>query len=52
MTTVLNSPDVRDRAASFALEVAPNMPDEFAAEIRAQAEKWAKIIRATGIKVE
>jgi tripartite-type tricarboxylate transporter receptor subunit TctC len=48
----LSVPDARDRLAGVGAEVATQSPDEFAAFIRSEIDKWAKVIRAAGIKVE
>jgi tripartite-type tricarboxylate transporter receptor subunit TctC len=42
--------DVKERFANEGLEPVGNKPDEFAAHIAAELQKWAKIIRAAGIK--
>jgi tripartite-type tricarboxylate transporter receptor subunit TctC len=43
-------PDLRARLADLGLEVIGNSPDEFAAFIRSEIPKWAKVIREAGIK--
>ncbi|OGA59317.1 MAG: hypothetical protein A3G81_20075 [Betaproteobacteria bacterium RIFCSPLOWO2_12_FULL_65_14] len=48
----LAAPDVRQRIQGMLLEPAGNRPEEFGAFIRAQSDRWAKVIRETGIKVE
>ena len=48
----LSVPDAKDRLAGVGAEVATQSPDEFAAFIRSEIDKWAKVIRAAGIKVE
>ena len=44
-------PDIRTRMASLGYQPVGNKPDECAAHIRAEASKWAKVIREAGIKV-
>ncbi|MCC7082664.1 MAG: tripartite tricarboxylate transporter substrate binding protein [Burkholderiales bacterium] len=44
-------PDVRERYASFGLEATSSTPQQFAAIIRADADKYSRIIKATGAKV-
>jgi tripartite-type tricarboxylate transporter receptor subunit TctC len=34
------------------LEIAMKGPDEFGAYLKAESEKWGKVIRAAGIRVE
>jgi tripartite-type tricarboxylate transporter receptor subunit TctC len=36
---------------SLGLEPLGNPPDEFAAYFRAEVEKWAKVIRTAGIRI-
>jgi tripartite-type tricarboxylate transporter receptor subunit TctC len=48
----LGFPDVRARLAGLGLQAVGNSPDEFAALIKAQIPKWAKLIREAGIKPE
>jgi tripartite-type tricarboxylate transporter receptor subunit TctC len=49
---VLAAPDVRQRIADMQLEPAGNKPDEFAAFIKSQSERWGRVIRDANIKVE
>ena len=42
-------PEVRDRMAGIGVEVANEAPEAFAAALRADAEKWGKVIRELGI---
>jgi tripartite-type tricarboxylate transporter receptor subunit TctC len=44
-------PEVKERYAGFGIEAASSTPEQFAAAVRADAEKFSKIIRATGAKV-
>jgi tripartite-type tricarboxylate transporter receptor subunit TctC len=43
-------PDTRERFAQLGLDSVGNPPDEFAAIIKADTAKWAKVIRDAGIK--
>ena len=49
---ILNSPDVRERLAAQGAETAPTTPDEFAAFIKEEMVKWAKVIKATGARAD
>lgn len=49
---ILETPDVRARLLAAGLEPAPTTVEEFRAIIRADIEKWAKVIKAAGIKLE
>ena len=43
-------PDLRAKLADLGLEGIGNSPDEFAAVIRSEIPKWAKVIKDAGIK--
>jgi tripartite-type tricarboxylate transporter receptor subunit TctC len=43
-------PDVRAKLADLGLEGIGNSPDEFAAVIKSEIPKWAKVIKESGIK--
>jgi tripartite-type tricarboxylate transporter receptor subunit TctC len=43
-------PDLRSKLADVGMEGIGNSPDEFAAVIKAEIPKWAKLIRESGIK--
>jgi hypothetical protein len=45
-------PDVRERLDAIGFVPVANTPDEFAAVIKAESERWSKVIRATNIKAE
>ena len=45
-------PDLRAKLADLGLEGIGNSPDEFAALIKSEIPKWAKVIKDAGIKAE
>jgi tripartite-type tricarboxylate transporter receptor subunit TctC len=47
---VLQLPDVRDRFMAEAFEVPRDTPGQFAAHIKADLPKWAKVVKDAGIK--
>ena len=49
---VLSSPQARERYANVGAEIRYNTPEEFQAFVRAEIAKWAKVIRAAGIRVD
>ena len=50
---VLALPEVTDKLATFGLTADPSKtPDEFAGFIRAEAERWAKVIPTAGIHLD
>jgi len=52
VTRILALPDVRERLAGLGAEVVGNRPDEFAAYIRAEIDKWGTAVRASGASPE
>jgi hypothetical protein len=45
-------PDVKDKLAGVGAEPAGNSPEEFAAFIRSETEKWGRVIRTGKISLE
>ena len=50
--SVLALTDVRAKFADFGIDVIASSPDEFAALIQSEIPKWAKLIKASGIKAD
>ena len=49
---ILQLPDVRERLAAEAFELPADTPDQFAAIIRSELSRWAKVVKDTGARVE
>jgi tripartite-type tricarboxylate transporter receptor subunit TctC len=45
-------PEVKERLSALGFDPVANTPEEFAAYIRAEVDKWAKVIREANIKIE
>jgi tripartite-type tricarboxylate transporter receptor subunit TctC len=45
-------PEIAERLATLGFDPVANTPEEFAAYIRAEVTKWAKVVRDADIKVE
>jgi tripartite-type tricarboxylate transporter receptor subunit TctC len=45
-------PDLRERYAALGLEATSSTPDEFGRYIKAESDKFGKVIRASGAKVD
>ncbi len=50
--TMLTQPDVKERLARLGAEAVGNSPAEFAAFIRAEIDKWARIVKQAGLKAQ
>lgn len=50
--TVLKTPETASRLASEGAEVVAGTPEAFAAFIRAETEKWSRVVKAAGIPQE
>jgi tripartite-type tricarboxylate transporter receptor subunit TctC len=48
----LQSADIRDRFAAQGVEPVPSTPEQFAAMMKSELEKWRKVIAASGTKLE
>ena len=48
----LRAPDMRERLTSLGLNAVGSTPEQFAAYIKSETEKWAKVIKSMGIKSE
>jgi tripartite-type tricarboxylate transporter receptor subunit TctC len=51
-TRALAAPDVREKMLALGAEPVGNRPEEFAAYIKSEADKYAKVIKASGAKVD
>ena len=49
MAQILQSPAIRKRFATDAVDTVGNTPEEFARHIRAELDKWEKVARGAGI---
>jgi tripartite-type tricarboxylate transporter receptor subunit TctC len=49
-TRALNAPDTREKLSKVELEAKPTTPAETAKFVRAEYERWAKVIKDAGIK--
>ncbi|TSA41494.1 MAG: tripartite tricarboxylate transporter substrate binding protein [Betaproteobacteria bacterium] len=48
----LGTPELKERMSADGLTAGGGTPDEFAARIKAETEKWAQVIKTSGIKPE
>jgi tripartite-type tricarboxylate transporter receptor subunit TctC len=52
VTRILNAPDVRAKLMADGAEPAPNTPEQFAQMIARELTKYARIVKASGAKVD
>jgi tripartite-type tricarboxylate transporter receptor subunit TctC len=52
IVAALNSPDVRSRMSALSLEIVGSTPQAFDKHVRAELEKWGKVVKAAGIRPE
>ena len=52
LAIALKHPEVVEKLSTQAVEASPTSPEQFGALIRMELEKWAKVIKATGIKLD
>jgi tripartite-type tricarboxylate transporter receptor subunit TctC len=52
LVEALRSPEIRQRLSAQAFEVWTSTPEEFARVIRADHEKWGRIVKASGARVD
>ena len=48
----MHAPEFRDKLARDGVDVVANSPAEFDAFIRSEIPRWAKVIRAVGVKLD
>ena len=52
LVAIARLPDVRDRLAAQGFDARALTPAEFAAYLRAEIAKWAKVVKATGVRID
>lgn len=50
IASALSQPDIKEFLFKQGLDAAPGTPEEFGAYIRSEMTKWAKVIKAAGVK--
>ena len=52
MQRILAQPDVRERIVGLGFDMIASTPEQFAAQIKVEVEKWGKVIRSAGMKAD
>lgn len=52
MAGVLKQPDISQRLIDLGFDPIGGSPDQFAATIKAETEKWARVIRTAGVRLD
>ncbi len=52
ITAVLATPDFREQLMAAGADPSPNTPEQFAAYLKSEIAKWAKVIKLSGAKAE
>ncbi len=52
LARILQNAEVKARLAADGADAVGNRPDEFAAYVRAEKDKWAKVVKSANIKLE
>ncbi|MBI2509013.1 MAG: hypothetical protein HYV99_03255 [Betaproteobacteria bacterium] len=47
---ILNLPDVKKTLLNRGIDAVPSSPEQFAAHIRKETDKWTKVIKEAGLK--
>ena len=52
LVKILQFPDARQRLAAEGADIVGNAPEEFAAFIRAETTKWARVVKVSGMRAD
>jgi tripartite-type tricarboxylate transporter receptor subunit TctC len=49
---ILAQPDTKERIVGLGFDIVASTPEQFTAQIKSEVEKWSKVVKDAGIKVE
>ncbi len=52
LVKAMHTPDVRERFAAVGADTVANTPAQFGAFVEAELNRWGRVIKATGVKIE
>jgi tripartite-type tricarboxylate transporter receptor subunit TctC len=52
ITAVLDTPDMKQRLEKLGADPAPQSPEDFSKFVRAEVEKWAKVVKESGARAD
>src|SRR5690606_37760106 len=52
LTRILQIPEIKAKLTEMQFEVTPSTPEQFKAFMHEEIERWGKVIRETGVKVD
>lgn len=52
MVKILNSPDIKERFGKVGVDVVAGTPEHFSRFLKAEVDRWAKVVKEAGIKAD
>jgi tripartite-type tricarboxylate transporter receptor subunit TctC len=49
---IVSLPDVKEKVVGLGFDIIASSPQQFAAQIKAEVERWTKVVRSAGIEVQ